>query len=267
MSARDRETQRTENTMTETARPTETTGGERNRRTETTSKAWWNTPEVADIMTRTVVTAKADTLLPALVDDMVRYGVSGIPIVDAESRLLGIVTEADLMSKVAFGGTHHRSIALLGDLLRGREQRARSKSEGVSAAEIMTTRVETARPHDSVRAAARRMIAAGVKRLPVLDDDRLVGIVSRSDVLNSMHRNDDELQGEINAALQDPTRIPEEALVTASVTDGVVTLTGTVQFALDLPVLSSIVWRFPGVVDIRNEVTTQTGSGGGAAPR
>jgi CBS-domain-containing membrane protein len=252
--------------MTETARTTETTGGS-NCRTATTSKAWWKTPEVADIMTRTVVTAKADTLLPALVDDMVRYGVSGIPIVDTESRLLGIVTESDLMSKVAFGGSQHRSIALLGDLLRGREQRARSKSAGVSAAEIMTKRVETAQPHESVRTAARRMITAGVKRLPVLDDDRLVGIVSRSDVLNSMHRNDDELQGEINATLEDPTRIPEEALVQASVADGVVTLTGTVQFALDLPVLSSIVWRFPGVVDIRNHVTTQTRSEASAAPR
>ena len=73
-------------------------------------------------MTRTVITAKAGTLLPALVDDIVRYGVSGIPIVDAESRLLGIVTEADLMSKVAFGGSQRRSIALLGDFLRGREQ-------------------------------------------------------------------------------------------------------------------------------------------------
>ena len=57
--------------MTETARTTETTGGS-NCRTATTSKAWWKTPEVADIMTPTVVTAKADTLLPALVDDMVR---------------------------------------------------------------------------------------------------------------------------------------------------------------------------------------------------
>ena len=55
------------------------------------------------------------------------------------------------------------------------------------------------------------MIAAGVKRLPVLDDDRLVGIVSRSDVLNSMHRNDDELQGEINAALEDPAQMPEDS--------------------------------------------------------
>ena len=93
------------------------------------------------------------------------------------------------MSKVAFGGTHRRSIALLGDLLRGREQRARSKAEGVSAAEIMTSRVETAQLHESVRAAARRMIVAGVKRLPVPDEDRLVGIASAR-LLNTSNASD-----------------------------------------------------------------------------
>jgi CBS domain-containing protein len=244
--------------MTDTAHPREAATGttaRSDRPVSATAHSSWRTPEVVDIMTRTVVSAREDTQLPTLVDEMVRHGVSGLPIVDAESRLVGIVTEADLMSKVAFGGdTHGRSIAVVGHLLRGHEQRWRSKSEGVTAAQIMTTTVETSRPYESVRAAARRMIEAGVKRLPVVDDGRLVGIVSRTDVLNSMHRGDDELYGEITSALEDPARVPDAALVDVSVVDGVVTLTGTVRFPIDLPVLSSIVWRLPGVVDVHNEV-------------
>ena len=140
---------------------------------------------------------------------MVRYGISGIPIVDTESRLVGIVTEADLMTKPAYGGTHRRSLAVLGDLLRGHERRWESKATGLTAGEIMTTDVETTRPHEAVQAAARRMVRCGVKRLPVVHNDRLVGIVSRTDVLRSMHRTDEDLQAEIAAVLADPARCPK----------------------------------------------------------
>ena len=216
-----------------------------------------STPQVADIMTRTVVTATEDTPLPELIDEMVRYGISGIPIVDTESRLVGIVTEADLMTKPAYGGTHRRSLAVLGDLLRGHERRWESKATGLTAGQIMTTDVETTRPHEAVQAAARRMVKCGVKRLPVVHNDRLVGIVSRADVLRRMHRTDEELQAEIAAVLADPARMPETTTVDVSVDDGVVTVRGSVRFPIDLPVLSAIVWRFPGVVDVRIEATAR----------
>ena len=215
------------------------------------------TPQVVDIMTSTVVTATENTPLPELIDEMVHYGVSGIPIVDGEARLVGIVTEADLMTKPAYGGTHRRSLVVLADLLRGRGRRWESKSTGMTAGEIMTTGVETARPHEAVQAAARRMVECGVKRLPVVDDDRLVGIVSRADVLRRMHRTDDELQAEIAAVLADPVRVPETTTVTVGVAHGIVTLRGSVRFPRDLPVLSAIVWRFPGVVDVNVDVTSR----------
>jgi CBS-domain-containing membrane protein len=209
-------------------------------------------------MTRTVVTARVETKLPELVDEMVRYGISGVPIVDSGDRLVGIVSEADLMSKLAFGGTHRRPLAAIGDLLRGHERRWLAKSAAVTAGQIMTTKVVTARQTETVRVAARRMVEAGVKRLPVVDDDDgLVGIISRADVLVSMHRSDNELQEEIAAVLRDPVRVPETTLVDVSVADGVVTLRGTVRFPIDLPVLSAIVWRFPGVVDVRNETSAR----------
>jgi CBS domain-containing protein len=208
-------------------------------------------------MSRAVVTATANTPLPELIDEMVRHGISGIPIVDTETQLVGIVTEADLMSKPAYGGSHRRSLAVIGDLLRGHQRRWESKARGLIAGQLMTTEVETARPHEAVHAAARRMVKSGVKRLPVVDNGRLVGIVSRTDVLRSMHRTDEELQAEIAAVLSDPVRVPESAMVDVTVDEGVVTVCGSVRYPSDLPVLPAIVWRFPGVVDVRVEATAR----------
>ena len=126
-------------------------------------------PQVADIMSRTVVTATEDTPLPDLIDQMVGHGISGIPIVNHESVLVGIVTEADLISKVAYGGTHRRPLAVLGEALRGHERHWEVKAAGLTAGQIMTTEVETARPQEAVQAAARRMVRHSIKRLPVVD--------------------------------------------------------------------------------------------------
>jgi len=207
-------------------------------------------PKVADIMTRTVVTATVDTPLPALIDEMLTYGISGVPVVDHERRVLGIVTYADLMCKPAFGGTRRGLLGVLADLFRGRERRWVSKSSGLVAGEIMTTDVQTTLPNETVRAAARRMIRFGVKRLPVVENDRLVGIVSRSDVLRRMHRSDDDLQAEIAALFADPARVAETTDIDVSVVEGVVTLRGSVRYPIELPALSAMVWRSPGVVDV-----------------
>jgi len=227
------------------------------RRMRPTSVAPWATPLVRDIMTRTVVTATEHTPIPELVDEMVRHGISGVPIVDSDHRLVGVVSEADLMTKAAYGGLHRRPLAVLGDLLRGHERRWLAKSAALTAGQIMTTAVHTARPTETVRAAARQMVEAGVKRLPVVEGDRLVGIISRADVLVSMHRSDAELQSAIAAAMRDPARVPEMALVEVSVAAGVVTLRGTVRYPIDLPVVAAIAWRLPGVVDVHNEVTAR----------
>lgn len=213
------------------------------------------TKRVRDVMTPTVVTATPETPLPALVDLMVRSGFSGIPIVDEEAGLVGVVTEADLISKAAYGGTQRRPLAVLGDMLHGRDSKWSKKAKGLAAADVMTTTVETARPDDDIRVAARRMVEHGVKRLPVVDEGRVVGIVARPDVLRAMHQTDEELEREIATVFSDPLGAPDATLVEVTVRDGVVELTGTVQFPIDIPVLSAIVWRMPGVIGVHNEVT------------
>lgn len=211
--------------------------------------------KVRDIMTSTVVTAAPDTPFPELVDRLLHNGISGLPVVDEGGHLVGIVTEADLVSKEAYGGRRRRALDLIADMLGGGETRWAVKAKGRTAAEIMTTKVETARPDQDVSAAARLMVEHQVKRLPVLDDGQLVGIVSRTDLVRLLHRGDDDLAHDVGALLADPLRAPENHDVRATVADGIVTLTGTLRFPMDVPVLTWMVWRLPGVVDVRNEVT------------
>lgn len=214
--------------------------------------------KVRDVMTSTVVTVTPGTPFPEVLDTLLRYGVSGVPVVDEDGHLVGIVTEADLVSKQAYGGhRRRRALELLADLVAGRETRWAVKGEGRTAAQVMTTKVETARPGDDVRAAARRLLEHQVKRLPVVDNGRLVGIVSRTDLLRVLHRSDDDLAGDVAEMLADPLRAPENHAIEASVAHGVVTLRGTVQFPTDLPVLSAMVWRLPGVVDVQNDATSR----------
>ncbi|MGH9085245.1 MAG: CBS domain-containing protein [Acidimicrobiales bacterium] len=204
-------------------------------------------------MTSTVVTANPDTPFPELVDLLLRHGISGLPIVDDDHNLIGMVTEADLISKEAYGGRRRRALELLADLVAGGETRWALKGKGRTAAQVMTTKLVTARPGEDLRAAARRLLENRLKRLPVVEDEKLVGIVSRTDVLRVLHRTDDDLARDVAALLADPLRAPEDHSVEATVTDGIVTLQGTVRFPMDLPVLAAMVWQLPGVVDVRNE--------------
>jgi CBS domain-containing protein len=211
--------------------------------------------KVRDVMTTTVVTATPDTPFPDLVDRLLHHGVSGLPVVDDRGHLVGIVTEADLVSKEAYGGHRRRVLELLADLVAGGETRWAIKGKGRTAAQVMSREVETARPGEDIRSAARRLLEHRLKRLPVVDDGMLVGIVSRTDLLRALHRSDDDLARDVAHMLADPLRAPEKHAIEASVADGIVTLRGTVLFPIDLPVLNAMVWQIPGVVDVRNEAT------------
>jgi CBS domain-containing protein len=139
---------------------------------------------VRDVMTTDVVTVGSDATFGEMVDRLLSHDVSGLPVIDADGMLLGIVTEADLVSREAYGPERRRPLGLAVDYLRGRDPAWVRKASATTAREVMTTVVTTASPDDELRVAARRMLESGYKRLPgVAADGRLVGIVSRRDVL------------------------------------------------------------------------------------
>jgi len=208
---------------------------------------------VRDIMTTTVVTATRETTFQELVDRMLSHGISGIPIVDAQHRPVGIVTEADLIAKEAYRSFGARPA----DPLVGRQENAWGmKSRGQRAEELMTSPVRTVHPQDLVRMVAARMVTTGVNRFPVVEaDGRLVGIVSRDDVLRIFHRDDGEIAREVSRALAEPLTVPADHAVTASVQHGVVTLHGSVARASHRRLVEKAIRELPGVVDVISELT------------
>src|SRR3972149_12246286 len=138
--------------------------------------------EVAQVMTSSVVTVTPGTGFQELVGKMAKHHVSGIPVVDDDGRLVGIVSEADLLRE----GSHdrRRTRALDWFLHPGRTEDARGG--GPRAQGSQPTPVVTVRPDHSIWEAIRTLRDAGVKRLPGVDEEGgLVGIVSRVDMLSA----------------------------------------------------------------------------------
>lgn len=213
--------------------------------------------KVREVMTVDVVTATPETPIPRVVDDLIVHGISGMPVVDAERRVVGVVSEADIVAKEAYG-PRHRALGVLGLLLRGHNNRWVTKASGLTAGDVMTEPAITAGPDDDLRRAAARMVTLSVKRLPVVDGSgRLVGIVSRRDVMRLFHRPDAELTLDVQRLLDDPLSVPEDHAVKVEVRDGEVTLTGSARCPLDVTLIEAMVLDLPGVLDVRNEVTAR----------
>ncbi|HEX6419480.1 MAG TPA: CBS domain-containing protein [Acidimicrobiales bacterium] len=146
---------------------------------------------VRDVMTTDLVTVGPDATYGEIADRLLAHDVSGMPVIDEAGALIGIVTEADLVSREAYGPERRRPLGLIADYLRDRDPAWVRKAAATTAQDLMTRVVTTAAPDDEVRVTARRMLEGGYKRLPVVaSDGRLVGIVSRRDLLAADHLGD-----------------------------------------------------------------------------
>jgi len=144
---------------------------------------------VGDVMTRDVVSVRPETPCRAVADLMIEHRVSGIPVVDYFGHVVGVVSETDLLPRIETARERPR----LGE--RRAYRRDRRKAAGRTAAEVMTSPAVSVMPSLSVPVAARRMRVAGVKRLPVEDAlGRLVGVVSRGDLLRAGATDDRDLR-------------------------------------------------------------------------
>jgi CBS domain-containing protein len=207
---------------------------------------------VADVMTAgdRVVVAAPDTPYKELVRLLAEHRVSALPIVDADRRVLGVVSEADLLTKESRSqdAPTSRPAPSLS------EHHARQKARAVTAAELMSAPAVTVAPNTAVSAAARRMERTRVKRLPVVDaDGRLAGIVSRADILRVFLRTDEQLLDDVRELLVDQFWI-EPAGWDIEVHDGVVRLTGEMDSRSTVQIAASAVRRLDGVVAVANDL-------------
>ena len=157
---------------------------------------------VGDIMTRSVLAVRPETPLKEVARLLVERRISGLPVVDDAGRVLGVVSEADLLVKEQDPeALPRRPLArIFGDSAETR--RLLAKAEARTAGDAMTAPAITIDAGQSVHAAAALMIGRKVNRLPVIADGRLVGIVTRADIVRTFVRTDEELAEAIRGEVE-----------------------------------------------------------------
>jgi CBS domain-containing protein len=179
---------------------------------------------VKDVMTTKVIWVERDTPFAAIAAALHQYRVSAFPVLDETGQVIGVVSESDLLSKLALGGGEDGMPGMISGILRQHEM---EKARAVTADDLMTSPAATISPDDTLEQAARLMYVRRVKRLPVVDaDNHLVGIVSRADVLAVYDRPDVEIGEEIRNDIAVCESLADAARFDVAVIDGVVTLTG-----------------------------------------
>ena len=176
--------------------------------------------------------------------------VSAFPVIDADNKVIGVVSEADLLTKQALEGTVPRTLQSL------TRQSVRSQVNAVTAADLMTRPAVTVGPDEPVTRAARLMYDRRVKRLPVTSDDgTLIGIVTRSDVLSVYSRPDAEIQHRVTQDLILDTFLCDPATFTATVKDGIVTIEGTPETSPVGHDIIDAIRHMEGVVAVRDRLS------------
>jgi CBS domain-containing protein len=205
---------------------------------------------VEDVMTRNVVSLRKHAQYKEIVLVMRDRKFSAFPVLDEDDRVIGVVSEDDLLVKEAYGPQGGGT-----PFLAHRSDRA--KAAALTAAELMSRPAITIGPEASVAEAARIMHARHVKRLPVVDHDggRLVGVVSRVDLLGVYDRPDEVIRKEILEQVIEAEFVLDSLAFEVTVTGGVVTLTGWVHSEPVALGLLAAVRQLDGVVAVRDRLS------------
>lgn len=211
---------------------------------------------VCDVMTADPVSVEPTATVKEIAHVLLGHDIRAVPVVDVGNVVVGMVAEADLISRAGYPAVRSRHLArLIDDALVEHRRHWSERVGGLTAGEIMTSEVVSCRSDEPVAIAARRMLRCDVRILPVIDDGRLVGVVSRHDLLHLYDRPDREIHSRVRELLTDPSWAPEGHHVQHSVHDGVVLLTGTVLHPSDRDVIAAMVRQVPGVLEVANRTT------------
>ncbi|WP_199547240.1 CBS domain-containing protein [Streptomyces sp. N35] len=208
--------------------------------------------KVGSVMTAEVVRAGYGTPFKKVAGLLHQHRISGLPVVDTDEKVVGVISETDLLARQAEAEDPYappRRFHL--PRVRASARRRQAKAKARTAGQLMSRPAITVHADATIAQAARTMAVHGVERLPVVDDEaRLVGIVTRRDLLQIFLRPDQEIHREV----------VEEVLVRAlwlspraldvSVHDGVVTLAGQLERRSELPVAVHMTQQVDGVVAV-----------------
>lgn len=205
--------------------------------------------KVRELMTENVVAVRPEAPLREAAQLLAESRVSGLPVVTGAGEVVGVLSEADIVAKASGGTGHAGLLSWLFDPDIGED-----KTTASTAGEAMSSPAVTIGPTRPIHEAARRMISDGVNRLPVVEDGKLVGILTRADIVRAFTRGDAELLAEIRDDILRRTFWVEPGSVTVTVVDGRVTLKGEVETEADTEMLPIFVSRVPGVISVHPEL-------------
>jgi CBS domain-containing protein len=206
---------------------------------------------VKDVMTTQVIWVERDTPFAAVAAALRQHRVSAFPVLNETGEVIGVVSESDLLNKMALGGEDHMPGIIDGI----RRHKQLEKARGVTAAELMTAPPVTVSPEDTVAHAARLMYQRGIKRLPVVDAvGHLAGIVSRSDVLAVYGRSDAEIAEDIRTSVLSTEDPAVPGAFDVAVTEGVATLVGRPQTREQGHEIAFRTRHIQGVVAVRDRL-------------
>jgi CBS-domain-containing membrane protein len=209
------------------------------------------TATVGDVMTTSVVALREDADYKDIVNVLRRYRVSACPVIDETGRVIGLVSEADLLCKET---DPDYPVGL--ERLNWRVHQE-TKANALTAEQLMTSPAVAIHPWAPVQEAAREMEQRQIKRLPVVDqEDRLVGIVTRSDVLRVYERPDREILDDVIEVMRGEEFGLNPDNFDVSVSSGIVMIEGRVDRSDTALRLLARVRHSEGVVGIRDDRLT-----------
>jgi CBS domain-containing protein len=203
---------------------------------------------VQEIMTARVIWVSKDATFREMAVALREHRVSAFPVVDDDHKVIGVVSEADMLAKEALDDEP----GVLAGILHRKDQ---AKARGVTAGDLMTATVVAVRPEDTVEHAAKLMYDRRVKRLPVTDAaGHLVGIISRADVLSVFDRTDEAIRKEITDDVLRGEFLTDPQIFSVTVKDGIVTLIGRPETSETGHEIVRRIRHLQGVVAVRDRL-------------
>jgi CBS-domain-containing membrane protein len=222
--------------------------------------------QAKDVMTTKVISVSPGSPVHKVVDLLLKYRISAVPVVDSAQKLVGIVSEGDLLRPESVSSAGTRRLSWMGEMVSGGG--SYEKSSGRTANTVMTRSVVTVNEDTPLNEIAGLLERHHIKRVPVLSNGRLVGVVSRANLLHGLANiivehhgpgaaKDRQLRAELVKLLLDEHK-PDTILVNVTVNDGNVRLWGIADSADTAATAEAVAKSFPGVKSVENNLVDKT---------
>ncbi len=216
-----------------------------------------------EIMTRDVVAVHPETPIHSVAAQMTEKRISGVPVVNQNGKLVGIVSESDLMHRTELGTERKRKwwLSIFGD--PNEIAREFAKTHGLKAQDVMSRPVVSVGEDADLKDVANTLDSQRIKRLPVVRDGKLVGIITRSDLVRALARvettpttavvDDATIYANLTQRMRSQDWL-ETLYLNATVTDGVVELRGFINSSDQRRALRVLIEETPGVRGINDQL-------------